>query len=627
MVYDGAVSAIKHGAVFSSVGIVLVNLIFTILMPFIGYVIIKTARTAARKILLTTVSICKDTTTTLVNFQVNTAKAATTAVSKLMKISLELSKILLRQIMHTMRRIAGFGKYYVRKSMDTALGFKDFVLNFARKGLLIIKKTTSITITTIRKLGEIILTLLIKAPEQLFKLMEVVFTKVFPGMIKIITYFPAEYFKFMTKWLPTEINFLYNMCTKAVELQMGATGIIVLFHLIGVGVKFIGQFFKLGKDFVIEFVSGINGALDIIPSFGNVLNSDTIAAIPDKLIAFILYELKFKTGFNTILNASTTSLPAIEAKEKQIAALASEIVRYKTEQESLQRQIDLSPDERKSSNISQLQIIIDGLSAELSIFEKELSKLELERIFTFDELLLRSLFCVISLGYVYLEPPPFPKLAKIVIDGIFNRELSPRISFSVGVKGSFGVAYLISLKYDIRINVTIHPFKLGLLYPQAKAVSNFADWLGERLLREDAYETVDGKKKSKIRSATRNPACMAKLAVRLIQAWIKIILSESSSSFDIFNLVTYSYSASASASFFGKIKPPGLNLGKYGISNVLRYLGVSSILDLMKKLVNEVFKSAGGGIAYLLNNIIPFISDVIFAGLSSGCSENYEFLS
>lgn len=619
MVYDGAVSAIKHGAVFSSVGVVLVNIIITILAPFIGYTILKTASVAAKKVILNTVTICKKTTTTLVGLQVKACKSILATVSKLTKASLKLTTLLIKQIIQTMRRIAGFGKFYCRKCLDTVLAFKDFTLAFVRKGLTIIKKSTSIAVSTVKKLAEIVLDLLRRTPEQLYKFMEAVYTKFLPGMVKIMVYFPVEYYKFMTKWLPAEINFIYNMCTKVVELSIGATSIIVLFNLLGAGIKFVGSFFKIGKQFVSEFVNGVTGILDIIPSFGEILNSDTVMAIPDKIINFLIYEKKFKSGLNEILGASATSLPAIEAKEAEVAAVGSELESYTSQISALQKQIELSPDEEKEFELSRLRRVADGLEIQLNVLKSELDVLIFNRVFTFDELALRSYFSVISFGNVYMEPPPIPKLVILLINGIFNRELTPQIVIPLSVSGSFDLE-VVSIEFNVGITVTINPFKLGMLYPQAQAASKLAEWLQDRLLREEAYEIVDGKKLSRIRKASRNPACFAKLYIRVLYYWIKILLTELS--FDILSLVSYSFNESVSVEALGGLID--VDTDDFGIGDVLDYLNVGSLTELATR---EFFNYIGNAVNFLSDNLVDNLVNVVFAGLSTGCSENYEFLS
>lgn len=616
MVYDGAVSAIKHGAVFSTVGILLSNVIITILLPFLGYVIIKTAKNAAKVIIYNTISIAKDTTTTLVKFQTKACKSIVSTVSRLTTASLEICRILIRQIMMTMRRLAGFGTYYVRKCMDTALGFKDLAISFVKKGLVIIKKSTSITITTVRKLAEMIMTLLINVPEKLFKLMEVIFQRVFPGMFKIMTYFPAEYFKFMTRWLPAEINFLYTMCTKIVELDMAATSMVVLFHLIATGIKFVGKFYTIGKDFVIDFVAGINGALDVIPAFGEILDSDTVAAIPDRIISFVLYQLNFATGFNSIFDASTTTLPQIEAKEAQIAAKASELSGYETEQTALQRQIEISPDPDKSAQISQLQIIIDALTVQLNVLKGELAILELNRVFTFDELLLRTFFMVISLFHVYTTPPPIPRLVSIFINGVFNRDLTPNIYIPFDYGGSLEVLD-VEVGFSVYGYYNISSFRLSDIMPIATAIESFASWLDTNLRKEEAYEIVDGKKKSKIRAITTNPACFAKFVLRAFYYWL--IIAIDSASIDVINYVTYDVKASFN---FGDLEVD------LGVGDALDALGFGSAQDFIGNLVAGYVASNGGSTAnFFATNAFGYLIDTVFSTMSFACDEEFSFLS
>lgn len=617
MVYDGAVSAIKHGAVFASVGSTITTIAILIMMPFIAYTILKTASVAAKGVILKTVSVCKSTTVTIMKLQAKTCKLTIKVVANLTKTSLNMTKLLLKQMISTMRRLVGFGKTYTRLCLNTVLKFKDVTIAFVKRGLQLIKMELNITVKTIRKLAEIVLDILIKMPKALYKFVELILTKVFPGIVKIMIYFPQQYYMFITKWLPKEINFIFNMCKTILELDLGATAIIVLFQLIGSGIKFIGRFFDIGKQFVGDFVSGINGALDVIPSFGDVLNSDTIASIPDKIINFILYELNFSSGMNAVLDAEETSLPLIEAKESEITALAFELESFESRRKALIQQVEISPNEEAQLEISRLGVIVDGLNIQLEVLKNELSVLEINRVFTFDELALRTYFCVISLGNVYLEPPPIPKLVTILINGIFNRELTPRIVIPIRISETIDLE-LVEIDFTIGITITINPFTLGLLYPQAEAANKLAIWLNDRLLREEAYEIVDGKKKSKIRKASGNPACFAKLYIRVLYYWIKILLTELN--FDILSLVRYEFSTDVDVEALGI----DIDTGDYGLGDVLDYLNVGSLTELATR---NLFEQIGNAVTFLSDNVVNQLVNVVFAGLSVGCSENYEFLS
>lgn len=629
MKYDGAVSAIKHGAVFSTVGILLSNVIITILLPFLGYVIIKTAKNAAKTIVYNTISIAKDTTTTLVKFQTQTCKSIVATVSKLSKVSLELCKILIRQITSTMRRLGGFGKFYIRKCLDTALGFKDLAISFVKKGLVIIKKSTAITISTVRKLAEMIMILLINVPEKLFKLMEIIFQRVFPGMFKIMTYFPGEYFKFMTRWLPTQINFLYNMCTKIVELDMAATSMVVLFHLIATGVKFVGKFFKIGKDFVLDFVDGINGVLDIIPSFGEILDSDTVAAIPDKLISFILYDLNFKTGLNVLLNANTTTLPLIEAKEAEIAVRGTEINVLENERNALIKQVELSPDVEKELEISRLNIIIEGFQTQLNVLKQELSTLELNRVFTFDELYLRMLFNVISLFNVYSVPPPIPPMIKILVEFLFFTNITPPLTIDVGFRDTWGFDEYAEISINVSASFTIRAIKLADFFPDAtSAITSFINWLDGRLRSEDAYETVDGKKKSKLRAITRNPAAFVKFVLKIFVKWMEYMFD--ALGINLENFISVSFSASTDLDTFIPDELEDLiDIVEPPVSEVLEFFTgfADGATWVFNRAINYVIDLYGGILSYFLITILNYTQTVIFAGLNSTYpSDDFDWL-
>jgi hypothetical protein len=498
MAYDGAVSALKHGVVFSTVGIVLTNLIVSILLPFIAYSIIKTAAVAARKTIFTAMTICKTTTTTLVNFQLQTCKTTVQLVSNLTKTSLEMTRLLMKQIVSTMRRLAGFGKQYCNLCLETVLKFKDLTISFVKFGLKTITTSVRLTITTVKKLAELVLTMLTEVPQQLFNLVKVLFSKVFPGMVKIMSYFPQEYFKFMNVFLPAYINFVFNLCRTAVEFDMTTTSLVVLFHLIAVGVKFVGKFFKIGKQFVGDFVSGIDGILDVIPAFGEILDSDTVVAIPDKIIAFIIYDLNFKTGMNILFNATQTTLPQIEAKKTVVANAATVLSGYQTERSALLKQIEIQPDPEKSLRISQLGLIISGLERELETQREQLFQLELNQVFTFDELLLRMLFWNISLSYIYTTPPPILAICKIMLDFLFFTNITPSFSQDIGFSRSAGFSSIVRVSVNIRASFTVRPVRIADFIPGlANAFTSFVDWLDGRIRSEDAYQMVDGKKKSK----------------------------------------------------------------------------------------------------------------------------------
>jgi hypothetical protein len=625
MAYDGAVSAIKHGVVFSTVGIVLTNLIVSILLPFIAYSIIKTAAVAARKTIFTAMSICKSTTTTLVNFQVKTCKTTVQLVSKLTKTSLDMTRLLMKQMISTMRRLAGFGKQYCNLCLDTVLKFKDLTISFVKFGLKTITTSVRLTITTVKKLAELVLAMLTEVPQQLFNLVKVLFGKVFPGMVKIMIYFPQEYFRFMNSFLPAYINFVFNLCKTAVEFDMTATSLVVLFHLIAVGVKFVGKFFKIGKQFVGDFVSGIDGILDVIPAFGEILDSDTVASIPDKLIAFIIYDLKFKTGMNELFNATKTTLPQIEAKKKVVANAATVLSGYQTERSALIKQIEILPDPEKSLRISQLGLIIGGLERDLETQQRQLFQLELNQVYTFDELILRMLFWNISLSFIYTTPPPILAICKIMMDLLFYTNITPSFTEDLGFKETVGYSDIVEVSIDVTASFTVRPVRIADFIPGiAESLTSFVDWLEGRLKSEDAYEKIDGKNKSKLRAVTRNPAAFVKFTTTIILKWLTFVLSDLS--INIVDFIDVSFSFSTDFSVFG-VTPPGFDSPStddildaiLGTTDIVRYLTT--------KAVNFILKTYSTVLVFLVTLISDYLKDVIFAGLDAAYpSDNFDWL-
>jgi hypothetical protein len=629
MVYDGAVSAIKHGAVFAAVGIVITNLVITILMPFFAYVILKTAAMASRKVIFDTMTICKDTTVFIVKTQVKTCKATLAVVSTLTNTSIEMTKLLIRQTMNTMRRLVGIGQFYARRSMDIVLNFKDVAFLFVKKGLVLIRSSLNVSISTIRKLAEMVLTLLTRAPEQLYKLIEVIFTKIFPGFVKIMIYFPQQYFMFMTKILPGQVNFIFKMCRLVVDLNVGATSLIVFFHLVSTGVKFVGKFFNIGKQFVGDFVAGINGILDVIPSFGEILDSDTVASIPDKLISFVLYDLNFTTGLNVLLNATTTTLPSIEAKESAISDKGIEINILENERNALAKQIEISPDPEKSLEISRLNIVIDGFQTQLNILKQELSTLELNRKFTFDELYLRLLFSVISLFNVYTVPPPIPPMIKILMDFLFLTNITPPLTIDVGFSDTWGFDEYASITINVSASFTIRAIKIADFFPNAtSAISSFVDWLDGRLRSEDAYETVDGKKKSKLRAITRNPAAFVKFILKILVKWMEYIFD--ALGINLENFISVSFSASTDLDTFIPDELEDLiDIVSPPVEEVLQFF--TGFTDgsawVFSRAINYVVQFFGSLLGYFLTAIFDYTQTVIFAGLNSTYpSDDFDWL-
>lgn len=620
MAYDGAVSAIKHGAVFATVGIVLTNLIITLLLPFIAYGVIKTAGVAARKTIFNTMTICKNTTTTLVNLQVMTCKTTVQLVSKLTKTSLEMTQLLMKQMMRTMRRLAGFGKQYCSMCLTTVLKFKDLTISFVKRGLTIITTSVRLTVSTVKKLAEMVLIILTEAPQQLYALMKVIFAKVFPGMVKIIIYFPQEYFKFMNSFLPAYINLVFNLCKTAVELDMTATSLVILFHLIGIGIQFVGKFFKIGKQFVGDFVSGINGILDVIPAFGEILDSDTIAAIPDKLISFIIYDLNFKTGMNTLFDASDTSLPQIEAKKAEISELATVLSGYQNEQSSLIKQVAISPDSAKSLRISQLEIIINGLEGELATLQGQLEQLEFNRVYTFDELYLRFFFWVISLFNVYTAPPPVLGLLTIFTNFIFYKELTPAVYVDLSFSDSWGYSDLLDVGISVSASFTINPITLGLFFPDVPvAINSFVSWLNGRLSSDDAYEIVDGKKKSKLRAISRNPAAFVKFTIKILIAWFQYVID--AIGFNLEDLIDVSFSFSTSFDFLGV----EIDIDTPSDSEILDHF--ISFTDGAAWVLSRALDETGPLLSYFVTKMLEYVSTVIFAGLDAAYpSDNFDWL-
>ena len=625
MAYDGAVSALKHGVVFSTVGIVLTNLIVSILLPFIAYSIIKTAAVAARKTIFTAMTICKTTTTTLVNFQLQTCKTTVQLVSNLTKTSLEMTRLLMKQIVSTMRRLAGFGKQYCNLCLETVLKFKDLTISFVKFGLKTITTSVRLTITTVKKLAELVLTMLTEVPQQLFNLVKVLFSKVFPGMVKIMIYFPQEYFKFMNVFLPAYINFVFNLCRTAVEFDMTTTSLVVLFHLIAVGVKFVGKFFKIGKQFVGDFVSGIDGILDVIPAFGEILDSDTVVAIPDKIIAFIIYDLNFKTGMNILFNATQTTLPQIEAKKTVVANAATVLSGYQTERSALLKQIEILPDPEKSLRISQLGLIISGLERELETQREQLFQLELNQVFTFDELLLRMLFWNISLSYIYTTPPPILAICKIMLDFLFFTNITPSFSQDIGFSRSAGFSSIVRVSVNIRASFTVRPVRIADFIPGlANAFTSFADWLDGRMRSDDAYEKVDGKKKSKLRAITRNPAAFVKFVITIFLKWLEFVLS--GLEIDIVKFITISFSFSTSFSVLG-VKPPLFE--PPSTRQILnRLIGTTDLARfIINRAVNFIINSYSQVWRFFISLISNYIKDVIFAGLDASYpSDDFDWL-
>lgn len=624
MAYDGAVSAIKHGAVFATVGIVLTNLIITILLPFIAYTILKTASVAAKKTIFTTMSICKNTTTTLVNLQIKTCKTTVKLVSNLTKTSLEMTQLLMKQMMKTMRRLAGFGRQYCSLCLTTVLKFKDLTISFVKRGLTIITTSVKITVSTVKKMAEMVLIILTEAPQQLYALMKVIFAKVFPGMVKIMIYFPQEYFKFMNNFLPSYINLVTRMCKTAIELDMAATSLVVTFQLIAMGIRFMGRFFSIGKQFIGDFVSGINGILDVIPAFGEILDSDTIASIPDKLISFIIYDLKFKTGLNELFDASTTSLPEIEAKKAEIADLATILSNNQTRQEALIKQVAISPDPEKSLEISQLEIIINGLEGELATLQGQLDLLEFNRVYTFDELYLRFFFWVISLLHVYTAPPPVLELIKIYTNFIFYKQLTPEVFVDLSFSDSWGYSDLLDVEISVSASFTINPITLGLFFPDVPtAINSFTDWLNGRLSSEDAYEIVDGKKKSKLRAISRNPAAFVKFTIKILIAWLQYAVD--AIGFNLEDLVSISFGFSTSFDFLGVEIDIDVPSDNEILENFIGTVdGASWVLG---RAISFMTENYGSLLAYFLAQILTYVSEVIFAGLDAVYpSDNFDWL-
>lgn len=619
MVYDGAVSAIKHGAVFASVGTTVTGLVIALMMPFIAYTILKTAAVAAKNVIMKTVIICKKTTSTIINTQTSICKKVVSTVKTLTANSLIVVKLLLKNIMTTMKKMVGFGKFYMKACLNVALKFKDLAIEFVKRGFQLVRKTLRFSINTIIKFGEIVMKFITETPEKLYKLLEVIMTKIFPGMVKIMTVFPVKFYNFIYKWLPEYMRFVFYMCREAVRFDFAVTSMMINFHLVAAGIQFVGRFFKTGKTFRGDFVKGIDSLLNVIPSFADSLDADSIQPIPDKIINYIIYDLNFQTGMNDLMNAKTTTLPLIDAKESEISAAAFDLNTYESEKKALMKQIEISPDPNKSLEISRLQVIIDGLETQLDVLKGELSSLELNRKFTFDELLLRTLFCNISLFKVYTVPPPIPPLLKILVDFLFNTNITPSLTVDVGFSDSWGFDEFASVSINVSASFTIRAIKIADFYPDAaSAVSSFANWLDGRLRSEDAYETIDGKKKSKLRAITRNPAAFVKFVLKIIVKWMEYFFD--SLGINLENFISVAFSATTDLdTFIPDELEDVIDISEPPLGDILQFFTgfTDGAAWVFSRAINYVISLYGSLMGYFTTEILRYTKDVIFASLNS----------
>lgn len=623
MTQDMLVRAVRHGATFTVVGVVLVNLLFCIFLPFVAYSILKTAAVAAKTVIFKTVSICKKVTGKLLNMQVKLCKGTLKLVSKLTKISMKMTRILIKQMMNTMRRMVGLSKKYCKLSFNTVMKFKKFTLWYVKKGMWLIKTELKLTIKTITKVAELLFKIMTETPKQMYKLIEVFYLKLFPGYVKIMIYFPKEYYTFMVRFIPRYFNFVYTMCKKVIEVNAKTTALMIFFQLVGVGIKFVSGFFEIGKKFIGDFVFGIDGIVNLIPSIGEFLDGDAIGAIPDKLIAFILNNLKFQTGLNGLLNASTTSLPLIEAKEDMVAEFATELNTLESRRTELVNLSKLVPDEEKVFEISILDVKIREMSFKLAEMKESLSMLIINRVFTFDELLLRTLFCNISFFKVYMEPPPIVPLVKIMLNFLFDTNLTPNFSVDLGFSQSLSFGRLVRVKLTVRAGFSIRPITLRDFFPgAAQAGIAFANWLDERLRSPDAYETVDDTKKSKIRDITKNPAAFVKFSIRIFIKFIEFYIGASGINLDITRFITTNFSASISVRILGGIK---IGISSPNLGAVLRRVG-SGAATIMSKALDFIFRIYGSAVGFIVNLLSSQLQNVIFSSLNFAYPDNFDWL-
>lgn len=630
MVYDGTVSLIRQGAVFSSIGVVLVNLIFTILLPFFGYTILKTAGVAAKKVIFKTVSVCKSAVTSLVKIQVSVCEKIVAGVAKITKVSIAMARLIVKRIIMTMRMAVNIGKTFMRTALNATLKVKDITIQFFKFGLKIVRKGLKLTVQTVRKIGSIFMDIITKIPEKTFKLYKQLMTKIFPGLVKILTLFPYKFYSFIYRWLPAYMRLVYIMCRETLKLSLAVTNIVIYFHMIAAGIQFVGSFFNIGNDFAGNMVKAVDRTVNIIPNiFEDAFDSDSVAPFPDKIINFIIYELNFKTGLNELLNATETTLPDIERKETEIAEVGAELNSYQLEISGLEKEIESSPDEEKELQLSRLKKIADGLEIQLEELKRELFNLELNRKFTFDELILRTLFCNISLFNVYTVPPPIPPMIRLLVNFLFNTNLTPSFTQDIGFSDSWGFDEYASVSITVSASFTIRAITLEDFYPNAsEAADSFSAWLDGRLRSEDAYETVDGKKKSKLRAITKNPAAFVKFANRIIVEWFRYFASALGINLERF----VSVSASATTdldTFIPDELEDIISISEPPLGDILN--AVVGFTDLTAWAISRAFtviaQSYGNLLGYFTTEILKYVRDVLFVGLDSTYpSDNFDWL-
>jgi hypothetical protein len=207
--------------------------------------------------------------------------------------------------------------------------------------------------------------------------------------------------------------------------------------------------------------------------------------------------------------------------------------------------------------------------------------------------------------------------------------LTPSFTQDIGFSASWGFDEYASVSITVDASFTIRAITLGDFFPNASvAATSFSNWLDSRLRSEDAYETIDERKKSKLRAITRNPAAFVKFTIRIIVKWFEYFVDVFGINLESFLSVSTSYSTELDTFIPDELEDV-IDIVEPPLSDILNE--VVGFTDLTAWAISTALSFIGsvygGLLGYFITEIFKYVRDVLFVGLDSTYpSDNFDWL-